>query len=69
VTCEAPKQVLRSYRSAPFGLHLFLIGYLAYRAGYVPRVLGFLLAISGLGYATDSLAVDSLKTELICRHT
>ena len=38
-----------------FGLHLLLIGYLAYRSGYVPRVLGVLLAISGLGYATDSM--------------
>ena len=38
-----------------FGLHLLLIGYLAYRSGYVPRVLGALLAIAGLGYATDSL--------------
>jgi hypothetical protein len=38
-----------------FGLHLLLIGYLAYRSSYVPKVLGVLLAISGLGYATDSL--------------
>ena len=38
-----------------FGLHLLLIGYLAYRSGYVPRVLGGLLAISGLVYAADSL--------------
>jgi hypothetical protein len=38
-----------------FGLHLLLIGYLAYRSGYVPRVLGVLLLIAGLGYATDSL--------------
>jgi Domain of unknown function (DUF4386) len=38
-----------------FGLHLLLIGYLAYRSGYVPRLLGALLAISGLGYAADSL--------------
>jgi Domain of unknown function (DUF4386) len=38
-----------------FGLHLLLIGYLAYRSGYVPRLLGVLIAISGLGYATDSL--------------
>jgi hypothetical protein len=38
-----------------FGLHLLVIGYLAYRSGYVPRVLGVLLAISGLGYATDSV--------------
>jgi hypothetical protein len=38
-----------------FGLHLLLIGYLTYRSGYVPRVLGALVAISGLGYAADSL--------------
>lgn len=38
-----------------FGLHLLLIGYLAYRSGYIPRVLGVLLAIAGLGYAADSL--------------
>jgi Domain of unknown function (DUF4386) len=44
-----------------FGLHLLLIGYLAYRSGYVPKVLGALLAIAGLGYATDSMgAVLSL---------
>ena len=38
-----------------FGLHLLLIGYLAYRSGYVSRLLGVLLVISGLGYAADSL--------------
>ena len=38
-----------------FGVHLLVEGYLAYRSGYVPRVLGVLLAIAGLGYATDSL--------------
>ena len=38
-----------------FGLHLLLIGYLAYRSGYVPRLLGVLLVISGLGYASDSM--------------
>ena len=38
-----------------FGLHLLLIGYLAYQSGYIPRLLGVLLAIAGLGYATDSL--------------
>ena len=39
-----------------FGLHLVLIGYLAYRSGYVPRVLGVLLAIAGAGYLVDSFA-------------
>ena len=38
-----------------FGLHLLLIGYLAYRSHYIPRLLAVLLAVSGLGYATDSL--------------
>jgi hypothetical protein len=44
-----------------FGLHLLLIGYLAYRSHYIPRLLGVLIVIAGLGYATDSLgAVLSL---------
>jgi hypothetical protein len=38
-----------------FGAHLLLIGYLAYRSGYIPRVLGALLVIAGTGYAIDSL--------------
>lgn len=38
-----------------FGVHLLLVGYLAYRAGYVPSVLGVLVAIAGLGYLADSV--------------
>jgi hypothetical protein len=38
-----------------FGLHLLIVGYLSYRSGYIPRMLGVLLVIAGLGYATDSL--------------
>jgi hypothetical protein len=37
-----------------FGLHLLVVGYLAYRSGYVPRFLGVLLVIAGLGYVIDS---------------
>lgn len=37
-----------------FGIHL-LLGLLAFRSGYVPRVLGVLLALAGLGYLVDSL--------------
>lgn len=33
-----------------FGIHLGLLGYLIYRSGYIPKVLGILLAIAGLGY-------------------
>jgi hypothetical protein len=40
-----------------FGLHLLVVGYLAYRSGYVPRFLGVLLGIAGLGYVVDSFGV------------
>jgi hypothetical protein len=33
-----------------FGIHIVLLGYLVYRSGYIPRILGILLAIAGLGY-------------------
>lgn len=39
---------------ALFGIHLLLIGYLAYTSGYVPRILGVLLVIAGGGYLIDS---------------
>jgi hypothetical protein len=38
-----------------FAAHLVLIGYLAFRSGYVPKILGVLLVIAGLGYAFDSV--------------
>jgi hypothetical protein len=41
---------------ALFGLHLVLIGYLAYTSGYVPRALGALLAVAGVGYLIDTFA-------------
>ncbi len=40
-----------------FGLHLVLVGYLAYRSGYVPRLLGVLLVVAGLGYVIDTFGV------------
>ncbi|MCC3157992.1 DUF4386 domain-containing protein [Hymenobacter sp. 15J16-1T3B] len=33
-----------------FALHLVLLGYLVFRSGYIPRVFGVLLVITGLGY-------------------
>lgn len=39
-----------------FGLHLLLLGWLAWRSGYVPKVLAALLAVAGVGYAFDSVA-------------
>ena len=37
-----------------FGVHLVLIGYLAVRSGYVPKLLGVLLVVAGVGYALDT---------------
>lgn len=39
-----------------FGVHLLLVGYLAYRSGFVPRLLAFLVCVAGVGYAFDSIA-------------
>ena len=39
-----------------FGAHLALLGYLAYRSGYVPRLVGVLLVIAGAGYSFDTFS-------------
>jgi hypothetical protein len=47
-----------------FGAHLAVTGYLAYRSGFVPRVIGVLLVVAGAGYAVDSfvdLFVDDVS--------
>jgi hypothetical protein len=36
-----------------FAVHLLLVGALAFRSGFVPRVFGILLVIAGLGYLID----------------
>lgn len=38
-----------------FGFHLGLLAFLVYRAAYIPRIVGILLAIAGLGYLINSL--------------
>ena len=40
-----------------FALHLLTLGYLVYRSGFLPRFLGVLLVVSGIGYVANSLAV------------
>ena len=36
-----------------FGFHLVLLGYLAFKSHYIPRVFGFLLIIAGTSYLFD----------------
>jgi hypothetical protein len=37
-----------------FGLHLGVLGFLVYRSGFLPRILGILMVVSALGYLADS---------------
>ncbi len=38
-----------------FGLHLLLLGYLVFTSNYIPRLLGILLMMAGLGYLANGL--------------
>lgn len=38
-----------------FGLHLGLVGYLCYRSWYIPKLIGVLLALDGLGWVIHPL--------------
>lgn len=37
-----------------FGLHLGVLGFLVFRSGFLPRILGILMVVSALGYLADS---------------
>jgi hypothetical protein len=37
-----------------FGFHLLLLGYLVYKSGFWPRILGILLLLASLGYLAQS---------------
>jgi hypothetical protein len=39
-----------------FGFSILISGYLIYRSGYIPKILGILLVIAGIGYLVDSFA-------------
>jgi hypothetical protein len=39
-----------------FGVHCFILGFLVYRSGFVPKGLGVLLLFASLGYLVDSFA-------------
>lgn len=38
-----------------FGIHLFLLGFLVYKSGYMPKWLGALIFIASTGYIIDPL--------------
>ena len=37
-----------------FGFHLLLLGYLVFRSGFMPKILGILLMIGAVGYLAQS---------------
>jgi hypothetical protein len=39
-----------------FSLHLFLVGFLVFKSGFFPRILGILLIIASIGYFSDSFS-------------
>ena len=40
-----------------FGLHWVAVGYLVFKSGYFPRILGILLIVTCLGYLMDSFGI------------
>lgn len=48
-----------------FAVHLLLLGGLALRSGFVPRVFGILLLIAGAGYLVDAFAAVLLPTPTV----
>ncbi len=40
-----------------FGLYLAVMGYLVYRSGFLPRILGILSVVAALGYLANSFTV------------
>jgi hypothetical protein len=39
-----------------FGIHLFILGYLIFKSGFIPKILGILLIVASIGYLSDSFA-------------
>ena len=51
-----------------FGINLCLLGYLVLKASYIPKVIGWLLVIAGLGYfitSTGNFVLPNINTDLI----
>lgn len=45
-----------------WGLWLFPLGYLVFKSGYIPKILGVLLIIAGFGYLIDSFGTFLLPS-------
>ncbi|MCH7229631.1 DUF4386 domain-containing protein [Glycomyces sp. L485] len=63
---DHPEQVLASIEAFEiiwnlgllvFGVYLVLLGWLAYRASFMAKVVGVLLVVAGLGYLVDSFGM------------
>ncbi len=39
-----------------FGFHLFVVGYLIFKSGFMPRIVGILLIMASMGYLIDNFA-------------
>ncbi|MBX2841403.1 MAG: DUF4386 domain-containing protein [Flammeovirgaceae bacterium] len=49
-----------------FGFHLALLGYLVFKSGFYPKLLGILLIIGSFGYTTESMGKFTLpENEII----
>ena len=44
-----------------FGIHLVILGFLVLRSGSMPKALGGLLAVAGIGYMVDTLGLSLLS--------
>lgn len=48
-----------------FGIHLLILGYLVFRSGYTPKVLGIVLAVAGAAYVVDGFGRFLLPQNLV----
>lgn len=47
-----------------FGTHLLILGYLIWKSNVIPRPVGIMLAVAGVGYVTNSLLILAWATPI-----